>query len=169
MNAQSTGDVPNITGSMYSSNAIDTGNICAGWGNVASGNAAIVGGGNQALQRFLTCLNPFEQIDRQPEQQIETPMANTVNRRIVQVFIADPNDNVPLESSVLYKGDQKLTDLNDTELFFEVSIAEILNAHNKGRVKWTDKDASKKAGKDVFLDAAKIRDLKMVVVTIATF
>jgi hypothetical protein len=90
-------------------------------------------------------------------------------RRIVQVFIADPNENVPLDQSILFEGKQKLTDLNDTELFFEVPMAETLAAHNQKRVKWADKEATKKAGKEIFLDPAKIRDLKMVVVTVATF
>jgi hypothetical protein len=98
----------------------------------------------------------------------ETHMSSP-NRRIVQVFIADPNENVPLEESVLFKGDQKLTDATDTELFFEVPIADILKTHNEKRVKLLDKDATKKAGKDVLLDPVKIRELKMVVVTIASF
>lgn len=93
----------------------------------------------------------------------------TQNRRIVQVFIADPNENVPLDKSVLYTGDQKLTDLTDTELYFEVPIAQLLADHNKARVTFLDKDATKRAGKDVFLDPVKIRDLKMVVVTVAQF
>lgn len=96
-------------------------------------------------------------------------MADKTNRRIVQVFIADPNDNMPLDKSVLYTGEQKLTDLNDTELFFEVPIAELLKKHNAIRSTTLDKDASKKAGKDVVLDPARIRDLKMVVVTVASF
>ncbi len=95
-------------------------------------------------------------------------MPNTT-RRIVQVFIADTNENVPLEESVLYTGTQKLTDATDTELFFEVPIVDLLKAHNEKRVKWTDKEASKRSGKDVFLDPVKIRDLKMVVVDIAKF
>ena len=96
-------------------------------------------------------------------------MADKTNRRIVQVFIADPNDNMPLDKSVLYTGEQKLTDLNDTELFFEVPISELLKKHNAIRSTTLDKDASKKAGKDVVLDPARIRDLKMVVVTVASF
>lgn len=91
------------------------------------------------------------------------------SRRIVQVFIADTNENVPLDKSVLYTGEQKLTDLNDQELFFELPIAERLNAHNEMRVKMVDKESTKRAGKDVFLDPAKIRDLRMIVCTIAQF
>lgn len=94
---------------------------------------------------------------------------NQPTRRIVQVFIADANENVPLESSVLFTGEQKLTDLTDTELFFEVPIAELLKAHNTKRITFTDREASKKAGKDILLDPVKIRDLKMVVVTVAQF
>ena len=95
-------------------------------------------------------------------------MSNT-NRRYVQVFVADPNPDVPLDESVLFKGEQKLTDLTDTELFFEVPIAQRLAEHNAKRVKWLDKESSKRAGKDVMLDPVKIRELKMVVVTIAQF
>jgi len=90
-------------------------------------------------------------------------------RRIVQVFVADPNENVPLEHSVLFKGDQKLTDLTDTELYFEVPMQEVLKSHNDKRVQFLDKEASKRAGKDILLEPVKIRDLKMVVVTIAQF
>lgn len=96
-------------------------------------------------------------------------MANQPQRRIVQVFIADPNENVPLDQSVLFTGSQKLTDLTDSELYFEVPINDLLKKHNEQRVKWTDKEASKRAGKDVFLDPVRIRELKMVVVTIAQF
>jgi hypothetical protein len=104
----------------------------------------------------------------QPERTTDI-MANTTNRRIVQVFIADPNENVPLEKSVLYTGEQKLTDLNDTELFFEVPIKDLLDAHNVIRLAMVDREASKRAGKDIFLDPVKIRDLRMIVCTIAQF
>lgn len=113
--------------------------------------------GNLALQLY-----------REQQTKTETIMANPT-RRIVQVFIADPNENVPLDQSVLYRGEQKLTDLTDTELFFECPVSETLSKHNEKRVKWLDKDASKKAGKDILLDPVKIRDLKMVVVTVAQF
>lgn len=102
-------------------------------------------------------------------KEMTTPMENTSTRRIVQVFIADPNENVPLDKSVLYTGEQKLTDLNDTELFFEIPIAETLKKHNDFRATCRDREASKRAGKDILLDPAKIRDLKMVVVTVAQF
>jgi hypothetical protein len=53
--------------------------------------------------------------------------------RIVKVFIADPNDNLPLDKRVLYSGDEKLTDMTDQELFYEVPIAEIMAKHNEVR------------------------------------
>jgi len=90
-----------------------------------------------------------------------------VTRRLVQVFIADPNENVPLEDSLLYSGDQKLTDATDQELFFEIDMRTILADHNKKRVTFKVKNHS--LDRDVFLEPAKIRDLKMVVVTVAGF
>lgn len=92
-----------------------------------------------------------------------------VAARIVKVFIADPNENVPLEKRVLYSGDEKLTDLTDQELFFEVPITEILVEHNHYRKTLVDKKQAEKFGRDIFLEPARIRDLKMVVVAVAQF
>ncbi len=103
------------------------------------------------------------------KQQAQEIMANNSTRRIVQVFIADPDINVPLDAALLYKSEPKFTDATDQELYFEVPIVTLLEAHNSKRKTWLDKDASRKAGKDVLLDPAKIRDLKMVVVNIAQF
>lgn len=94
---------------------------------------------------------------------------NVSTARIVKVFIADTNDNLPLESRVLYSGAEKLTDLTDQELFFEVPIKELLDAHNAVRLKTQDKKQTEKFGREIFLEVARIRDLKMVVVTVAQF
>lgn len=91
------------------------------------------------------------------------PMAAQV-RRIVQVFIADSNENVPLADCVLYTGEQKLTDATDQELFFELDIKSILDKHNEKRTKVVDK---KVKDRTEYLEPAKVRDLKMVVVTVA--
>lgn len=88
-------------------------------------------------------------------------------RRMVQVFIADPDKNIPLEKAMLYQGDSIFTDLTDQELFFEISIKEILDKHNKFRITWFKKNTSENRKNK--LEPIKIRDLKMVVVTIAQF
>lgn len=87
-------------------------------------------------------------------------------RRLVQVFIADPDVNVPLDKALLYSGEQRLTDLSDQELFFEIDIAGALKAHNEVRVTLVDKSVKDKT---VHLEPARIRDLRMTVVTIASF
>jgi hypothetical protein len=164
-------DTPSISNVNYTNTTIEPNQLW--WGaDVGSGVAGQPWQPQDPIQRRIQA-HPFSGLGNlgQAIQEIITPtkvMPNT-SRRIVQVFIADPNENIPLEESVLWKGDQKLTDSTDTELFFEVPIAEILKAFNEKRVKWTDKEASKRAGKDVFLDPVKIRDLKMVVVTVAQF
>lgn len=89
-----------------------------------------------------------------------------LQRRLVQVLIADPNENVPLEDCLLYKGDPKLTDATDTELYFELDVKSMLDAHNKKRVEFIDKKVKERTEK---LEPARVRDLKMVVVTIAQF
>lgn len=87
-------------------------------------------------------------------------------RRLVKVVIVDPNENVPLEDCILYSGDEKLTDATDQELFFEIDIRGILETHNAKRVKVVDKKVKERTE---HLEPAKIRDLKMVVVNVATF
>lgn len=90
-------------------------------------------------------------------------------RRIVQVFIADINEDIPLEFGLLYTGEATFTDLTDEELFFEIGMKELLDKHNIIRAETKDKKATKESGRDVYLEPARIRDLKMVVVDIADF
>lgn len=85
-------------------------------------------------------------------------------RRIVQVLIADPNENLSLDDCLLFKGDEKLTDATDQELFFELDIKNMLEIHNAKRIKIVDK---KVKDRTEYLEPAKVRDLKMVVVTVA--
>jgi hypothetical protein len=118
----------------------------------------------QQLARRFTFDEDPTPLRAQPHR-IGVPMAAVAQRRIVQVFIADSNENVPLDDCVLYKGDQKLTDANDQELFFELDIKSILEAHNVKRIKMIDK---KVKDRTEYLEPAKVRDLKMVVVTVAS-
>lgn len=152
-------ELPSITSAHYASS---TGNFDTALGSIVPQLRDFQEWANQQSQRAP------ELTSQQFAQLIVQPMPNST-RRIVQVFVADPNENVPLEESVLFSGSQKLTDLTDNELFFEVPIVETLAKHNAKRVTWPDKEASKRSAKEVMLEPARIRDLKMVVVTIAQF
>lgn len=90
----------------------------------------------------------------------------TAPRRLVQVFIADPHEDVPLSQALLYEGKQQLTDATDQELFFEIDIKGILDAYNVERIKLVDKSVKERTQ---LLEPARVRDLKMTVVNIATF
>ncbi len=103
-------------------------------------------------------------LQQQTQQNLEELTVNT--RRLVQVLIADPNENIPLDQSLLYRGEQKLTDATDQELFFELDVKSLLDKHNEGRIKVIDKKVKERTE---YLEPAKIRDLKMVVVTVAQF
>ena len=86
-------------------------------------------------------------------------------RRFIKVFIVDPEESVPLENCLLYSGKEQMTELTDEELFFEIPIKDLLDEHNKTRVK-LKKEGGEKGEK---LKPARIRDLTMTVVTIAQF
>jgi len=129
-------------------------------------------GERDASANFVDLLNEQQQA-HQPKKarkarRIEKER-NMTDRRLVQVFVADPNENIPLDDCLLYKGEIKLTDSTDQELFYEIGIIEILTKHNEKRVTILDKDLMRQHGQEVHLEAARISDLSMTVVTIAEF
>lgn len=149
-------EMPTLMAASYSSNTISGGDSMA-FGAMTQ----------RRIQSDPNIHHLLNQIQPAPQAQKQEPTMSAA--RIIKIYIADPNENIALEKRVLYTGEEKLTDLTDQELFFEVPIAEMLAKHNEERVKTIDKAQASKFGRDIFLDPAKIRDLKMVVVTVATF
>lgn len=160
------GDVPDISASAHTHTTYGLGSLGAQGqlaGGLLGGGALLgVGAVNPASRQAGRQANTISQ---QITQEYQAAMANTT-RRLVQVFIADPNENVPLEQSLLYRGEQKLTDATDQELYFEIDIKDILAKHNEARCKVVDKKVKERTE---YLEPARVRDLKMVVTTIATF
>lgn len=148
------GEMPTITASSYASSAVDL-------------TTPFIGGFVQPAARRLGLEEVMAQamgVQQQPQEKLHVS-----STRFVRVIIVDPNENLPLEKRILHKSDEFLTDLTDQELFFEVDIAGRLRAHNETRAATVDKKASERSGKDVHLEPARIRDLKMVVVNVASF
>lgn len=149
-------DMPAISSSAYASSVVSLNAMAA----VGASDAVWLGnnGTGRAFQYHdLVSSTPTVVQSQEPKMAI---------RRLVQVFIADPNENVPLDQSLLYSGEQKLTDATDQELFFEIDIKGILENHNEKRAKMVDKKVKERVE---YLEPAKIRDLKMVVVNVAGF
>jgi hypothetical protein len=155
------GEMPLMTASSYSSSTMDAKKL---WDEYSAERNRI-GGGLAGIGQAVD-VSPMVQAVANMIQQKEQAMAAA---RIVKVFIADSNENIPLDKRVLYSGEEKLTDLTDQELFFEVSINDLLTKHNEFRKTVIDKAQAEKFGRDIYLEPARIRDLKMVVVTVASF
>lgn len=128
-----------------------------------SSTSAIDAGAWQQFANGAGAMNAAGHISNQIVKSEKQVMAA---RRLVKVAIVDPNENVPLSECVLYSGEEKLTDATDQELFFEIDIKSILDKHNAKRVKCVDR---KVKDRTEYLEPAKIRDLKMVVVNVAMF
>lgn len=168
-------DLPSIGASNYASTAY--GLAASGGGLVEidnlSGSAGQFIGFKQSMARDADALAVSDtRLMRHvsPQRTLQPPLEEirpmTVSTRFVRVIIVDPNENIPLDDRIIYKGDEKATDLNDQELFFELDIKDLLAKHNEKRVKVIDKKVKERTEN---LEPAKIRDLKMVVVNIATF
>lgn len=151
-------ETPTITSSSYTSNTIAA---------AQASDCLLTVKGDEVFQKFGAVIGP----------QHADPYIHLYNyketdkmaMRIVKVFIVDTNENVPLENRVLYKGEEKLTDLNDQELFFELPVNDILAKYNEYRKTVVDKTKSATFGKEIRLEPVKIRELKMTVLNVATF
>lgn len=172
-------DIPTITGSSYSTTMYDSVGpndviVRAGQNADFAVTRRLVAGvaGGDFFKHgmpfpqagFIKPMQPLED-EYQDFSTGEQEMAT----RVVRVFIFDPNESLALESRLLFKSNEKLTDLTDQELFFELPMADMLTKHNELRAKTVDKTQTAKLGKEMYLETVRIRDLKMVVVTIAQF
>lgn len=156
--AHTTYGLSNLQQPLHTIAATNTMGLGAAGGFVLGGSAAQ----DTALHELIKRAERMPQVVPAPKpEKIAMP-----SRRLVQVFIADPDENVPLDKSLLYSGEQKLTDATDQELFFEIEIKAILEKHNAERVQFINKRVKERTE---FLEPVKIRDLKMVVVNVATF
>lgn len=97
------------------------------------------------------------------------PIVTEQKRRLVQMFIVDPDRNLDVKDCVLHQTDPQLTDLTDQELFYELEIKSLLKKHNELRAKTLDKKRSEAKDKDVYLEAIRIKDLRMIVQTLVEF
>lgn len=167
-------DLPAISSSNYASTAYGIG--AAGISPLVASTISLEENNAAVVQQWLhkgPLINQWKQSDSDfnPKSTPKTkpqekPQVTTPARRLVQVFIADPDENIPLDQCLLYSGEQKLTDATDQELFFEIDIKGILEKHNAKRTKLVNKKVKERVE---HLEAAKVRDLKMVVVTVAQF
>lgn len=157
------GDTPSILNAAHTHSIYGLGDLANPIQNFGTAYQGLAAGQGLAVpaSQFQLLKHQQQQVQPHPKMK-ETPMS----RRFVQVFIADPDDNIPMEKSLLYSGSQKLTDAIDQELFFEIDLRTILDAHNTLRVATVNKKVKERVE---YLEPARIRDLKMVVVTIATF
>lgn len=71
--------------------------------------------------------------------------------RIVKIYIADDDENIPLEKRVLYESDMIHTDKTDQELLWPIDVESLLVAHNKYRATIKHAKYSQKQARDVFL------------------
>lgn len=163
-NAMASGDIPHMSSTYYTSSTTPVNDLFIG----ASGISPFQTTTNGLGSNLLVEAKPFDARRnlQQVAKNIIKDLENQMTRRIVQVFIADTDENVPLDKSVIYTGEQKLTDATDQELFFEIDIKGILDKHNAYRVTLVNKKVKERVEN---LEPVKIRELKMVVVNVAEF
>lgn len=161
-------EMPQLTAGSYNSAAIDMNAMLGVQQRLNQPFQGVAQPDLAKIQEFARRVAEAREAEMQPQPKPNrgAPVMANPTRRLVQVFIADPDENVPLADCLLYQGEPKLTDLTDQELFFEVDIKSILNKHNEKRVALVNKAVKERTEN---LEPARIRDLKMTVVTIAQF
>lgn len=164
-------ETPTIASTVYASSAYggnDLTQLASVTGQPVIGATLDVWKGPPLLREDPSWLRSMKESSISEEEDEGTMAAVTpvTKLRVVQVWIADTNENIPLDKRILYKGDPKVTEDTDQELFFEINIKEILEKHNAERVKFVNKAVKDRTE---YLEPVKIRDLKMTVVNLAQF
>lgn len=176
-------NLPQISAGAYASQTYSgllSGIAQSGVGQALGSHQTIFDGshtGSQHAPWFQKFLHEEEKVDsdidrlvrevtQQQKPKQETTIVADPKRRLIKVIIVDPDDRVPLDKSVLYSGSEKLTDLTDQELFFEIDIKNVLDKHNADRIRIVDKTIKER---QEYLEPVKVRELRMVVVTVASF
>lgn len=165
------GDIPRITDASHAHTTYSMADMGTAMRNTVSTGGAAGGIGGNDFRLFVGQPSSLHDIiDKHfpapDHKQEKAAMAAAPTRRLVQVFIADPDENVSLEKSLLYTGPQKLTDATDQELFFEIDIKSIMEKHNAVRLQLVNKKVKERVE---YLEPARVRDLRMVVVNVASF
>jgi hypothetical protein len=131
--------------------------------------AEITVGTNDVLTLGTTSAGSFTTLGGTANAVFYRSEEGTGGKRYVQIFIMDPDPQVPLKDSILYMSQPFLTDETDQELRAGLSVLKLIESHNKKRVTMKDKEQSKKFGRDIYLEPVKLRDIRLVVTTIAKF
>lgn len=166
-------ELPTITSSTYAASATNLMSDSAptvAWGQARLAGQAIPGMPLDLARRIH--IGPVQHdmgIPDPVEELLEELERQQMATRLIRVFVLDPNENIKLEDRMIFSGKERLTDLTDQELFFELPMGDILTKHNELRAKTMDKDRSSKMGKEIYLEPVRIRDLKMTVLNIAAF
>lgn len=160
-------EMPAISNTSYCSNTYDPSGT---WENQSVGSTTALKPWDWTEAELQKERRVLKKMGIEPQEVKEQDMPN-VTCRMVQIFIVDPDKRVPVEKRCLYQTSEPfMTDLTDQELYhMQVDIKMLLELHNNERRGIVDKEASRLKEKDVYLDEIRIRDLKMVVVELATF
>lgn len=158
-------ETPSISASAYTGSTYGLGDLTGSAQQVQGllvGNPFFLGAQNAAQADTFRTLKGAAAIQgaaapqrKMKPQQLQQLQESPVTRRLIQVFIADPDEKVPLDKSLIYTGSQKLTDLNDQELFFEIEIKALLDQHNATRATIIDKEVKDRTE---YLEPVKIRE-----------
>ena len=150
-------EMPNTISTNYTNEAVTT---AGSWTWPTRGR---ISRGEQTAEAEPSIFLPAEELNRRIGFHVDPVKEETqVSLRIVEVYIADPNEYLPLENRILYEGVRHITDDDNQELFFKAFPDVDLESHNARRVEFEDDEGNK-------LKPARIRDLEMRVVVIAEF
>lgn len=86
-------------------------------------------------------------------------------RRFVEIFVSDPDPNVPIEQVLLHHDPRFLTELNDVELTLNMGLPEIVKEWNKTRITIRDRRYMES---EVMLEPIKADELRVIIATVVT-
>lgn len=90
-------------------------------------------------------------------------------RKLVQVYVVDPDVRVPDEKAVLYESKEFVTIETEDEIRDGLDLKGMLKKHNEVRVKILDEVRTDESDRDIFLRKIRIKDISIQILDILTF
>jgi len=87
-------------------------------------------------------------------------------RRMVKVFVCDPDENVPVEKCLLHESEAMMTELSNEELYFDLDLKPLIKAHNAYRKTLLNK---KIRSRKEHLEKVRLGDLRYAVLSLVEF
>lgn len=101
----------------------------------------------------LTVEEYLEKLKKETKRRAGMP--RITNRKIIDIFIFDPDNRVPPDRSLVYEKRGLVTDMDNSGILATLELSSRIIEYNEGKVKMPDEERSRIEGREIKLPKVK--------------